>query len=494
MTLLRASLPPLDGHVPFSRDLPPPVTIARDAAGVPTLSGAAGRIWRVPSAIFTGRTASFEMDLMRRAAAGELSALLGSALLPEDRRLRVHRFRDVAERVVARLDAPGREMLAAYTAGRQRRAQLAAQPPLRVLAARAAGPSRGARRTPSFACTPCSCSCRISSGHGQLQHGLLRAALPEPLWRFLESDAADLDASIEGSRAAEPPIPTAAQVDLRKLRGMPVLPPDESLRQLALGSNNWAVAGIEDRQWRRHRRQRHASGLSGADHLVSRQACSSRATSGFDAIGVTLPGAPTLVAGSNGHIAWGFTNSYGRFSQVIRLVPVADDPDGYAPRTAAMSCATWMSRSWSRAGPPSISGGAERMGTGDRQGLAGPALRVRVDRPGPGRDQSRSDVAGTHRHRGRGRCGAAPRFGMPGQNLMVADRDGHIGWTLAGRLPRRADARCRRARARPPIRGIGFSGWVDAASQPRMLDPPEGIALVRQRARRRRQRCPADRR
>ena len=31
----------------------------------------------------------------------------------------------------------------------------------------------------------------------------------------------------------------------------------------------------------------------------------------LDLNGVTLPGAPLLVAGSNGHIAWGFTNSYG---------------------------------------------------------------------------------------------------------------------------------------------------------------------------------------
>ena len=38
--------------------------------------------------------------------------------------------------------------------------------------------------------------------------------------------------------------------------------------------------------------------------------------------GITLPGTPLLVAGSNGSVAWGFTNSYGEFAQVIRLVPV----------------------------------------------------------------------------------------------------------------------------------------------------------------------------
>ena len=37
--------------------------------------------------------------------------------------------------------------------------------------------------------------------------------------------------------------------------------------------------------------------------------------------GVTLPGAPAMVAGSNRHIAWGFTNSYGDWSDAIVLQP-----------------------------------------------------------------------------------------------------------------------------------------------------------------------------
>jgi penicillin amidase len=36
--------------------------------------------------------------------------------------------------------------------------------------------------------------------------------------------------------------------------------------------------------------------------------------------GVTLPGAPAVVVGSNGHVAWGFTNSYGDFVDLVRLV------------------------------------------------------------------------------------------------------------------------------------------------------------------------------
>ena len=50
--------------------------------------------------------------------------------------------------------------------------------------------------------------------------------------------------------------------------------------------------------------------------------------------GATLPGTPNIIIGSNGHIAWGFTNSYGDWSDVIVLETNADNsqyltPDGY---------------------------------------------------------------------------------------------------------------------------------------------------------------------
>ena len=45
----------------------------------------------------------------------------------------------------------------------------------------------------------------------------------------------------------------------------------------------------------------------------------------FEIIGITLPGAPSIVAGSNGRVAWGFTNSYIDTSDV--LLPVLEPTD-----------------------------------------------------------------------------------------------------------------------------------------------------------------------
>jgi penicillin amidase len=302
---------------------------------------------------------------------------------------------------------------------------------------------------------------------------VLQSALPQGLWKFLEADATDWEATIDGSRSPAPEVPGAAEIDLRKLTGLPVLPPERVLRHLALGSNNWAVAGS--------RTANGAAIVANDMHLDFRvpiiwyrARLRQTGDGAFDAVGVTLPGAPTIVAGSNGHIAWGFTNSYGQFSRVIRLVPVADDPDAYA-----------------------TSGGARKLRYVDEviavKGAAPEHLRVALSEWGPviGKDWQdhpyafdwtaqdpaaiNLDLMALERiHSAADAVRAAARFGIPGQNLMVADTEGHIGWALAGRLPRRAAPDS----GLPEIStdaAVGFDGWIGAADQPHVLDPPEGL-------------------
>ena len=113
---LRASLPAIDGHAVLP-GLAARVSILRDAAGVPTLTGRSRNDLARALGYVHGQDRYFQMDLLRRAAAGELSALLGSALLPTDRQLRLHRFRAGARAILARLDPPERALLDAYVAG-----------------------------------------------------------------------------------------------------------------------------------------------------------------------------------------------------------------------------------------------------------------------------------------------------------------------------------------------------------------------------------------
>ena len=154
-----------------------------------------------------------------------------------------------------------------------------------------------------------------STGHLQLQRGYCVPRSPSRCGDFMEAGAPEWDAAIDGSRSAPPRIPTADEVDLRTLGALPIKPPDTVRRPLdAAGSNNWAVAGSNTT---------HGAALVANDmHLGLRVPNTwyrarliDASAAGFDEVGVTLPGTPSLVAGSNGHIAWGFTNSYGEYSE-----------------------------------------------------------------------------------------------------------------------------------------------------------------------------------
>ena len=264
--------------------------------------------------------------------------------------------------------------------------------------------------------------------------------------------------------------------DLRSRHDLPTALPDEVLLQLGgLGSNNWAVGGA--------RTATGAALVANDMHLGfrvptiwyrARLIQTSADGIGIDVTGVTLPGAPLVVAGSNGSIAWGFTNSYGQFESVIRLVPVHGDADAYQTAT----------------GPQRLTYVDEHIAV---KGAAPETLRVALTPWGPvmGKDWEgqRYALAWTahdpdavnlnlstleHAKSVEEALHMAPSFGIPGQNLMLGDKAGHIAWTIGGRLPLRTarDADLPQLSTDPQV---GFNGWLAPADQPRIVDPTEGL-------------------
>ncbi|MGO9514665.1 MAG: penicillin acylase family protein [Steroidobacteraceae bacterium] len=470
---LRASLPTIDGQAALP-GLAARVSIERDAAGVPTITAQSRADLARGLGYVHGQDRFFQMDLLRRAAAGELSALLGPSLLPTDRQLRVHRFREVARAIVAALDAPSRALLDAYVAGVNAGIASLRSRPFEYWVLRSK-PQPWSAEDSVLCIHAMFLQLQDSAGHAQLQRGLLRATLPEALWRFLEAGAPEWDAAIDGSRSAEPQVPSADEFDLRRLKGLPVQPPQEALRELdALGSNNWAVAGS---------RTAHGAALLANDmHLDFRvpniwyraRLLQKPARDPLDLTGLTLPGTLSLVAGSNRTIAWGFTNSYGEFTTVIRLVAAANDAAAY--ETAQ---------------------GSQRLRYVDEaievRGAPTQHLEVAVTQWGPviGKDWegrpyalqwTAQDPAAInlelleleHTHSVEDAVRAAAGFGIPGQNFLVADNHGHIGWTIAGRLPGHGDA----APGIPQLSTdatVGFVGWLAPQSQPHLIDPAAGF-------------------
>jgi penicillin amidase len=470
---LRASLPQVDGEAVLA-GLAAPAAIERDAAGVPVIRGAT----RLDVARATGYAHAqdrlFQMDLLRRTGAGELAALLGPGLVETDRRIRLHQFRRRAREALATVGAQQRGLLEAYAAGvNSAIAAQGARPFEYLLLGQEPAPWRA--EDSILVVHAMWIDLQGLDNADERQRGRLAAMLPEAAWRLVVEPDPSGEAPLDGSRLAEVPLPQPAEYDLRTLdRALfeSLDAPSGAAVGEKRGSNNWAVAGS---------RTRDGGALLANDmHLGLRvpnvwyRARLVIAQDGLDVTGVSLPGVPAIVAGSNGRVAWGFTNSYGDFQDLVRLEPgpdagsylTADGPRAFdvdhetievadaAPVTLALRRTVW--------GPVIGDDGEGRelalAWTAHRMGATDMAL-LGLERAG-GIDEAAALIGGA---------------GMPGQNVMIADADGRIGWVLSGRLPQR--------RGIDPSRpsswhgaGAGWHGWLPREESPRLLDPASGFA------------------
>jgi penicillin amidase len=327
---LRASLPDVDGERTVV-GIKGPVTVERDALGVVTINATTRTDAAYALGYVHGQDRYFQMDLARRMSGGRLAELFGDIALDTDRRNRRHRFDDVADRVLESLPAQQRAALVSYAAGVNAGLTGLRSRPFEYWLLRAKPQPWTAH----------DCLLVVFAMYLQLndedasldrERGLIAAALPGPMVDFIYSFAPEAEAPVDGLVAAAPPPPAALEYDLRKR----TTAASRSARAHAtfasrgIGSNNWALAG-----------SRTASGAAivandmhlglGIPNSWYRVRMHFANGSQPDLAGVTLPGAPNLVVGSNGHIAWGFTNSYGDYSD---LVLVETSTDGRSYRTA----------------------------------------------------------------------------------------------------------------------------------------------------------------
>src|SRR5688572_291616 len=113
---LRASLPTLDGELVLP-GLSAPVRLERDALGTVTIDAANEADAARALGWVHGQERFFEMDLLRRSAAGELSELFGSVAIERDKQLRVHRMRARVNETLAQVAGSRMPVLQAYTDG-----------------------------------------------------------------------------------------------------------------------------------------------------------------------------------------------------------------------------------------------------------------------------------------------------------------------------------------------------------------------------------------
>ena len=490
---LRASLPQEEGERAV-KGLGAPVRIERDAHGVPVVRGGSRLDVARATGFLHAQERFFQMDLLRRSAAGELAALFGRPALEMDREARVVRPRLVARRAVKALRADERDMLSAYAAGVNAGLASLGAPPFEYVTLR----SEPAKWQDEDSLLCAFAMYRDLQGRqpwGESVLGTMRETLPPELAAFLAPVGTEWDAPIEGGKIAMPAVPGPEVVDLRKTKAdaaaARVLPPSPEPAVLAVlgrpvglqptgdddafvrGSNNWAVAGAHTAHGGALVANDMHLGISVPNTWYRLSLVFPGADGERRVTGVTLPGAPFVVAGSNGHVAWGFTNSEGDWADLVLLEPDPKNPDAYltpeGPRTLERETETIEvkgEKAETLAVESTIWGPViDKDGAGRRRALAWVALREGGLNAALVRMESVRDLDEAQ--------ALAPEAGIPNQNFVVADAAGRVGWTIIGRIPRRVgfDGSVPTSWADGTRR---WDGWLPGAEYPRVVDPPSG--------------------
>lgn len=478
---IRGSLAQLDDERTLA-GLSSPVTVERDELGIPTIKAANRADLAMATGFVHAQERFFQMDLLRRSSAGELAELVGSAAVEHDMETRVHRFRHRAQLVVEASSEEQRDLLDAYTTGVNAGLDALSKAPFEYL-------MMGVEPTPW---TPEDSVLVLYAMYLDLQGkdyrdestlGVINDLLPAPMFDFLAPLGTDWDAPVEGWSLPMPRVPGPQVYDLRSDAAAAALP-SRSAAELANdprlgftpGSNSWAVAGTHTS---------HGGALVANDMHLGIAVPNIWFRASFEwpdeehpdephhVVGATLPGTPVIVVGSNGHIAWAFTNSQGDWSDLVVLSSDSDDPRSYRTPDGSQRFERHVEFIKVR---DELDTTIEVVET-----IWGPI----IDRDHRGRQRALRWVAHdleavnlgllqmeTVRTL-EGALEQAAECGSPAQNFVVADADGRIAWTILGRIPRRFGFD-----GRVPMSwsdgSRGWDGYLEPDDYPRIVDPPSG--------------------
>jgi len=468
--VLVQSLPLLDGEF-VSNDIIDDVTIERDAEGIPVITASNRIDLAYASGYVHGQDRFFQMDLTRRNAAGELAELFGEAALPIDRRHRLHRFRQRANKIVSGLSPREDAILEAYSKGvNAGLSGLGAKPFEYFLIG--TEPEPWEKADSLLVVYTMYMELNDERASRDVRRGLAHRVLPQVAFDWLYPQGTAWDAPLFGNARQPVPIPGPQDFDLNGSTTVAMRLPYYSDGEAEMsGSNNWAVAGsLTDSGHAVVANDMHL-GLT-TPNVWYRARLRTTAEPLLDLNGVFLPGTPILVAGSNGRIAWGNTNSYGDWSDAV-IIKSGPMPDTYltpeGPRRFEVYRESIAVKN------------AEPVTLEIRETIWGPVLD---DDPDPEQMLAVAWIA----HHAEGvnlnhldietatnveqALSIANMIGMPPQNFVVGDADGNIGWTIAGRIPVREGF--------DPLlpadlsESGGWTGWVAPAEYPRLVNPASG--------------------
>ncbi len=428
-----------------------PVEVIRDRWGVPHIYARTEHDLFFAQGYVHAQDRLWQMEVHRRTASGRLSEWFGDRTLATDRFLRTLGLRHAAALEWRLLSAETQAALRAYAEGvntflRQNRGRL----PLEFLLLRTSPEPWSPIDSLAFG------KLMAYELGGNWQTELLRVELQARL-------------GPDGvARLLPPPLP-----------GTPVIVGEGASTRVgqhtaaaAVGSNNWVLSGQKTDTGKPYlANDPHLSigfpSIWYTMHLVGGR---------YQVIGFTFPGVPGVVIGHNGHLAWGVTNAN------------PDVQDLFVERLHPQDSSRYLFRGqWrpvqTRVEEIRVRGRSEPERLVVRSTHHGPILNDVVE-------GLREVVAlrwtallpitvaeGVLRYN-RARTvqefrDALRYFHVPAQNFVFADREGNIGYQLAGRVPVRA-----RGDGTAPVPGwtgeFEWVGWIPFEALPFFLNPPRG--------------------
>jgi penicillin G amidase len=472
--VLRASLPSLAGErlVP---GLKAPVVVRTDRLGIPAIE-AQSRLDAIRALGYvTARDRLFQMEMLRRAAAGRLSEVIGRSMLKFDIDQRALGFHRIAPDILARLPEEQRAALLAYADGVNAFLAHMLVPPPEFLAL-------------GYRPEPWQPTDSILAGLSMFQQltrdaedyermmTIMDAILPADVVAFLTTDE-DAYATVlaGGEKAPRPAQPIPVQA-LRALLQSPCIAPNDAIVNIEepfTGSNAWVVGRSKTSDGR--------AILANDLHLpLSVPNTWYRAMLRYDQVeigGLVLPGIPMIICGSNGHVAWGLTDINGDFLDLVLLDIHPQHPDQYRTSEGWKQFEVFQESI-------RIKGGTTEV-LNVRQTIWGPVSPRRLlGRPVALRwtalDPAAVDFGLLDIDQATNLSGAVQtiqRFGGPPQNVMLADSSGRIAWTYCGKIPVRRgfDGTVSRSWSDGTA---GWEGYIGLDQLPCIIDPPSDVLVT----------------
>jgi len=479
--IARSALPQIDGHIRL-RELSAPVKVTRDSHGVPAIEAATLEDLFFAQGYVTAQDRLWQMDVMRRFGAGELSEILGKEMLRIDREQRILGLRAAARKSLQMASPRDRSYLEAYTRG--------------VNAfIRKHGPGLPIEfRILNYQPKPWQAEDSLVIANLMVKD-LNYYAFGDVLARekILGKLGPELTADLYVNRSWHDRPPTVMREDLTDQENQGDSNdqdedddddgPDNSVTQhqgagaeiwaqhapeAVNGSNDWVVSGahtvtgkplLSDDMHLGHQ----MPNLWYEAHLKS---------GNLDVAGVTLPGMPYVIVGHNQRIAWGFTN----------VGPTVTDAfiENFNGQGAYQTPQGWQQ--------PEHRAEVIRV-----KGKPDVAVDVRITRHGPIitdilpgetrqvalrwtlHDGLRMPFFDVDRAQNWEEFRKAfSQFDAPGQNVVYADVDGNIGYQATGHIPIRAAGN-----GSLPVNGADdaheWTGYIPFDKLPNIYNPPSGV-------------------